>query len=281
VCVIDAQDPGLRAGADLGRSGPERGLAPPQRQEFPVERETLAMTGLLAQRPVHVRARERVGGGGIGQLGVAQLGELAAPAAPHGLAQRGVAVVHEVEEGRRLAVLLAHEEERQVRGAQGERGGQPELLGTVQGREPLASRPVSDLVVVLGTDHEAIARDVARRRTVAPIAEARALAVVDEGGFEGLGERLQAAEVLVVAAALARELGVERVVEVVAPDRGEAEPALSPARTSRGSLASLSAIRWTRRPDAQDSQASASSSRKGRALVSRIACTASRRRPSR
>src|SRR5690242_11660960 len=97
---------------------------------------------------------------------VLDLAELALAPCAHGLDERGITVVGEVEEGCRLAVLLAHEEHRQVRREEYQRRGKTLLLRRDQHREPLRLGTVADLVVVLRADDESLLRHVRRRPAV-------------------------------------------------------------------------------------------------------------------
>src|SRR5204863_1643759 len=89
--------------------------------------------------------------------------------------------------------------------------------------EPLPTHAVADLVMVLREDDEP--RAVARGgpRTVLALAIRRVLADVEVAGGEDMREVADLAEARVVAVLLAGEEDVQRVVEVVAPLRVEAE----------------------------------------------------------
>ena len=80
-------------------------------------------------------------------------------------------------------------------------------------------------------------------------AERRIGAVVEEPLRRDLGESAERGEVGVVAGGLAGQRDVQRVVEVVAPLRGQAEAARLARRDQLGSLRSDSAIRRQRTPD--------------------------------
>src|SRR5690349_12155327 len=89
------------------------------------------------------------------------------------LGDRGIVVVGEELERRRLAVLLAHEEERDLRREEEARGGDAARLG----RQPVALCAVADLVVVLRVDDETPVVLVCARK-VGDGAEAGVVAVV-------------------------------------------------------------------------------------------------------
>ncbi len=158
-------------------------------------------------------------------------------------------MAHEVEERARLAVLLAHEQERHVRREEDERGREPQAFERHQAREPLAERAVADLIVVLREHDEPVGRHVGRRRTVTLVAERRVRTVVDEAVAKALRDRAHAAEVDVVPAPLAGERGVHGVMEIVRPDAVEAEPAL-PALAHEPRIV-LVALRDDERPAAE------------------------------
>ena len=76
----------------------------------------------------------------------------------------GVAVVDEVGKGRGLAVLLPHEEQRARRGrASSSAGGQALAIHRDERGQPLATRAVADVVVVLREDHEALGLETRSR----------------------------------------------------------------------------------------------------------------------
>src|SRR5919109_1182315 len=131
---------------------------------------------------------------GIRELDVAEaveLRELSPAASPGGLGDRGVFVVREELERLLFAVFLAHEEKRRERREEDARRRDAELRGV----EPVAQGPVSDLVVVLRADDEAL-----------PF-----------GLLEGARELLDRAVLLVVAVPLTGEKDVERMVEGIPP----------------------------------------------------------------
>ena len=85
--------------------------------------------------------------------------------------------------------------------------------------DPVADRPVADLVVVLAADHQPPRRHGrgVDRHAVVAAAERAVGAVVEEAALAHLGQRAERLEVGVVAGGLAGERHVHRVVEVVAP----------------------------------------------------------------
>jgi len=157
----------------------------------------------------------------VGDLvrGPAEGGELPAPAVAHEAAELEVDVVGEVLERRRGAPLLALEQHRHERGAQHEGGGDVEPPGAEQGRGALAGGPVADLVVVLEVAEQAVGGDAGQGPAVAAAPVGGVAAGVDVAPLQRPAERLEAAEVLVVAGGLTGQGAVEGVVKVVAPGR--------------------------------------------------------------
>ncbi|CAB4934707.1 unannotated protein [freshwater metagenome] len=192
------------------------------------------MRPLLELAPVELGARERLRVLRVGHLGgvPAVLGELADPALRGRLAELGLGVAGEELPRRAGAPLLAHEEHRGERAGQRDGRADGEQARGEGGRDAVPGGPVADLVVVLQVGQEFPARQPVgvHRAAVVPLAERRPGPVVEERAGEHLGQPGQTAlgEVPVVALALAGEHGVQRVVEVVAPLRGEPEPAGGP-----------------------------------------------------
>ncbi len=102
--------------------------------------------------------------------------ELRSPSLARGLRDVLVDVVREELKRRVLAVLLAHEQHRDVRREQRAERGQRARFGG----QPIAEGAIPDLVVVLVEDHEPLGRHVVGGRTEPPAAERRVRAVVDE-----------------------------------------------------------------------------------------------------
>src|SRR5262245_28390132 len=126
-----------------------------------------------------------------------------------------------------LVVLLAHEEQRSLRGQQKQCRCKKASATRNEHREPLALRPVTDLVVVLQADHMDGSRQPLGGRATRPASpEIERLALEDESFVQGLHDLLGMAEVLIVASALASEKGVDGVVEVVTPQRIQTVAAL-------------------------------------------------------
>ena len=88
---------------------------------------------------------------------------------PHDPYQARVGVADEVLEGRSLAILLAHEQQRNERREQDRAGGQLELLERHQLAQAFATHSVPHLVVVLRKDHEPVRRYVTRGSAVPPL----------------------------------------------------------------------------------------------------------------
>ena len=156
------------------------------------------------------------------------------------------------------------------------------LLVRWQRRSPCGRLP--SLVMVLHIAEEMVRRHPDRRPAVPSPAIFRPAPGVDVRGLERRRQVGDRAEVTVVAGPLAGDHRVQGVMEVVAPLGVDAAATSgSHGRTTRGSFRSLSAISTRCRPRCASSASTsvASCSRKWIADVSMIACTASRRRPSR
>ena len=169
-----------------------------------------------------------------------------APPLAHGLRQLRVGVAREVVERRGLAVLLAHEQQRHERREQHQRRRQLGGLRVDQRGQPAAAGPVADLVVVLRVGHEAGARSChAGRAPWRRPRNARALAGVDVA----LAER---ARQLARPRRSRRSSRRARRSAARAGRGGRRRTTARPGRarrrargcTTRGSLRSLSAIRW-------------------------------------
>ncbi len=198
-------------------------LLVPQRDQHPVPRQQPRVRLLRRLGPVQARPvpRRRVLRVGNVLLGPPVRGELPPPAPPDRLRELRVGVVGEELPGRGGAPLLAHEEHGGIRRGEreGRRAGQQPRRQ--RRREPVALRPVADLVVGLGVPQQPVRREPAavQRPPVLPPAEAGVRAVVEEPGGQRLGQRGERVpgEILVVALRLAGQRGVHRVVEVVVP----------------------------------------------------------------
>ena len=197
--------------------------------------------------------------------------------------------VAEVQERRGRAEFLAHEQQRR-RGASSSdrdcRGAAPRGSASAVSRSPNARLPTWSWFcrkVTKAVGRQCAAGLAARRAA----AMRRRLALVGEAFGQAAAEMLRAAlgVVGVVAVALAGQAGVQGVVEVVVPLRGVARAAR--ARRVARQAARLVAVVLEHEMDvrgrARDRCAHASRrarSRKCGAESSTIACTASRRRPS-
>ena len=113
-----------------------------------------------------------------------ELGELAAPPLAHRIGQRTLEVAEE-EEGCLGPPLLAHEEQRHLRAEQQHGLQRLDGLGPRQHGEPLAHRPVADLVVVLDEVDEGLRPQMPARLPAPGTLTVRGrLALVDEAGAE-------------------------------------------------------------------------------------------------
>ena len=168
-----AQTPARR---DAGRadslapksSARRQDAAPGQRRAAPAAGGTARACRHRRRRgPAALEGRERVGiGDRFGRLAVVEAGEgreLAPPPFAHRLGQLAV-MVGEEQEGRAAAALLAHEDQRDLRAEelQGDRGLERRGIDALD--QPVAERPVADLVVVLQEQHERGGRQVGAGR---------------------------------------------------------------------------------------------------------------------
>ena len=161
----------------------------------------------------------------------------------------------------------------------------PSCCGSSLAGQPLTVGPVADLVVVVGADHQPPGRRPQRvdRVAVAAPAEAGLGAVVEEPVLEHLAQRRQGVEVGVVAGRVPGQADVERVVEVVAPLRGQpVAAAVAGGDQPRVVQVGLGDQRQRPAQEGADRAATSmvSSSSRCVARVSDRACTASSRRPS-
>ena len=88
-------------------------------------------------------------------------------------------------------------------GTNGDSSVQNAASGRACARHPVAERAVADLIVVLAVDDEPLRRDVVGRGAEAPAPKRRVAAVVDVRAVDRLGQLPTAAEVRVVAVAVA------------------------------------------------------------------------------
>ena len=139
---------------------------------------------------------------------------------------QALVVVGEVLERARCPPLLSHEQQRCFGREQEQHGGRAPLGGVDLVVQPLAHRPVADLVVVLQEHDEVARRHASRVRAPRPTEVLRVLALEEPAVGERPGRVLERArEVAVVAIAVTREPHAQLVVEVVRPDRVEGPPA--------------------------------------------------------
>src|SRR5271166_1062537 len=205
----------------IGQLGP----GPAQRDQLPVPGVQAKVRLLVALLPVELGAAEGrlvLGGGHVGRVPAVR-GELGLTPLGDGLGQPGVDVVGEVLPRSVRAPLLAHEQHRGVGRGQHQAGADLDQLGRERGGDPVAEGPVSDLVVILQVTEEAVSGHAEHvdLPPVRPAAEGGPDAVVEEHPGVGLGQRRQRPEVAVVALPFAGDRRVHRVVEVVAPLRGQ------------------------------------------------------------
>ena len=98
--------------------------------------------------------RSKVSGSAGSSASTSDTAVLLGTTTTHRLNEGRIPVVDEVGEGRRLRVLLPHEEEWDPGSQRDQGGGQADLLGFDQRRQPLTLGPVSHLIVVLDEIHD-------------------------------------------------------------------------------------------------------------------------------
>src|SRR5712692_4759855 len=106
--------------------------------------------------------------------------EFAPPPFPHRLYQSWVGVTGKIQKRRGFSVLFSHEEQWNVGRTQHQAGGELECRERHQGAEAVPVGPVAYLVVILATDHKALAGEVATGGAVWPFAKERSLPLVDK-----------------------------------------------------------------------------------------------------
>ena len=186
----------------------------------------LAVARRADQRMIEPRAHERrrlarIGDGALPR----EATELLGAALAHRLGE--VAIEERCEELKRrgLTVLFAHEEQRDRRRRQQQPGRQLHRLERRDRADAVALSAVADLVVVLRADDEALAGQVGARRAAIAAEVLRVLALERESLGQRRRQPPRLGEVGVIAAALAREAHVQRVVEVIRPHRVQPDTA--------------------------------------------------------
>ncbi len=185
-----------------------------------------ARTGRLALLRVQPGAAE-----GFFRLGVRRMVlpaegcELRAPPPADRVDQCRVGVAHEVGKGRRFAVLLAHEDQREVGGQQDDPRRQFEGFEGDETAQAVAMHAVADLVVILSEYDQAVGVNRPAGAAMAPLAVLGILSVVDEPLPQSLEQLFESAEITVVALTFTGEDGVQGMMQVVAPLGVQAEAA--------------------------------------------------------
>jgi hypothetical protein len=142
-----------------------------------------------------VEGRRGIGvGDGLPLRRILEGGEFGEFLAPSGGDQRGqfVVVVGEEQEGRGGAPFLPHEDQRDLRAQQQQRGGRRQRLRVRQRRQPFAEGAVADLVVVLQEQHEGGGRQVGGRLAARRAEVLRDLALEQEALRQDPGQLLRA-----------------------------------------------------------------------------------------
>jgi hypothetical protein len=205
----------------IGQLGP----GPAQRDKLPVPGVDAEVRLAVALRPVEFGPQEGRLVLRVGDLGrpPAVPGELGLAAVGDRRREPGLDVVGEVLPRGVGPPLLAHEQHRRVRPGQHQACRDLDQLGRQRGGDPVAGRPVADLIVILQVAEEAVGGHPEHVDVppMAPAAEGGPAAVVEEHPGVGLRQRRKRSEVAVVALPFAGDGRVHCVVEVVTPLRGE------------------------------------------------------------
>ena len=143
--------------------------------------------------------------------------ELLLPAAANSLNQLRIRMLYEVPEGSCLAVLFAHEQQRQERRQQDCARGQFLLLQTHQRRQALSEHPVADLIVIAAEDHQPRVWHVRIQPALAALAEFGILAGVNETVAIGFADLIHGPEVLIITGSVARQDGSQSMMKIVIP----------------------------------------------------------------
>ncbi len=146
-----------------------------------------------------------------------ELLEFALASSPYTFNEIFVVEADEVGEGAIFAILLSHEKQGDVWGEDDGAGRQFCGLETRQADQPLAAHAVSDLVVILGADHELFRGPV--RAGVAVMALAKL--GVAPGEYEAFAQRLDQianmTEIRVIAKAFLGQKRMQGVMKIIAP----------------------------------------------------------------
>ena len=205
--------------AELGRSST-------QRDEITMKLDRARVRRRAGLVPVELAGFERLLGLGVEEDGaVAERLDLARASLAYGVDERGVGVAREVVKGRRCPVLLALKQHRHVGGQENEGCRQALLRPGQQRRVARAAARVGDLIVILRVHDQLPAGAIRRGGAVGPTAKPRRLPRQHEPLPKRGGEVGGPAEVDEITAPVARQKGVEAVVEVVAPLRVHAPAA--------------------------------------------------------
>ncbi len=193
-----------------------------QGEQVAVERAQVPMIALVGQGMVEFAAAKGVRVLWIGHVASpVERGKFFPPPLAHRLDQGRVGVANEILERCRLAVLLAHEEQRNEWREQHGSGGEPLPRRGQCRTETVAQAPIADLVVVLGEDHKLLREIEPRTAPVPALPVARVLAGVRVALPPHFCELGQAAVVAVIALLFPRQKDVQRVMKIVAPLRIE------------------------------------------------------------
>src|SRR5262245_59869284 len=129
-----------------------------QLQPLPIILIELAVARRSCQRMVEPRAHERRRLARMRYRALPrEAGELLGAALTHGFGETAVEERREELKRRRLAVFLAHEQERDRGRRQQQPGRQLHPLERCDRAQPVAQRAVADLIVILYADDEALA----------------------------------------------------------------------------------------------------------------------------
>jgi len=147
--------------------------------------------------------------------------EFCVPPAPHRLDKVGIPKRTEEQKGLLFAIFLPHEQQRQVRGEQQQTGCQALGRRAEKGAQTLALRAIANLVMILQAYDKAIPWEAANGGAIAAVAVSAIAPGEHKRLFKQCREILYTSVIAIIALALTGQIGMHRVMKIVAPLRGE------------------------------------------------------------